>query len=891
MRVVLDMLQAAEAGGSGVLLVEGGPGTGKTRLLRESIDIAADRDFFVASGCADRPPDPVAVGARGRPVTAPSHKAVGKALVVLDDLHSAHPATLRRLWGLTRPLCTSSVVWVLARSTVGTGTGADRLFAHLARAGAVVLELRPLDDHDAAEMAADELGAQLEQELTDLATGANGNPLVIAELLAGLREERLIRIGSEAVSAVSPQLPERVRIVVRRWLRDLGPRVSRLLNVGAVLGRSFQVDTAASLLGEPPGAVLPELEAAVAAGILVADQNMVGFAQELVRRAIVADLPLAARQAVHRQAGEFLLQHGAPAAVAAKHMISGSGLTDPRALARLDQAARGILTTAPRTAAELAMSALTLTGPAHPGRVARMITAVEALIAAMRPAEAEYVARMALAGPVPARAAIRLRGLLASAMLYGGRASTAAAEASVVLAGNEVTGRARAEAEYVFMLGWWVSGEDRQQAQASAESSLVSGGRRREVAVTGALLVQAMTAWQEGRIRAALTVGREAVGRACADTCVARRAIARIVLAGMLISLGLLDQAREAGAGLPGEAMPGQFDGCGALSDILSGQLALAAGDSAGAAARTERGLLAAAERGCYLLSLVGMSVLATGALRAGDLRTATRHVNNCQALISTHGTGFGAVGCHLVSAQVAEAGLGPETAVPMVHALISRAAEDRGVLLADPAAAAWLVRFAQSQRDRERARLISAATCALALSEPGFAGVAAAAAHARGLLDGDAGALRLAAGQHAGLWARASAAEDLGVLLRGTDRFEAAQSLEEALAAYEKTGAVRDMRRVRRRLRGLGIRRRHFTYANRPRSGWASLTETERTVASLAAQGLTNQRIAVEMFLSAHTVAFHLRQIYRKLDIGSRVDLARILTERSRSADSPQAS
>jgi DNA-binding CsgD family transcriptional regulator len=98
----------------------------------------------------------------------------------------------------------------------------------------------------------------------------------------------------------------------------------------------------------------------------------------------------------------------------------------------------------------------------------------------------------------------------------------------------------------------------------------------------------------------------------------------------------------------------------------------------------------------------------------------------------------------------------------------------------------------------------------------------------------------------------------------------------------------LRDARRVRRRLRGLGIRRGHFTSANRPRSGWESLTDTERAVSALVAQGLTNQKIASELFLSPHTVAFHLRQVFRKLDIGSRVDLARQLTERSRAGVQP---
>jgi DNA-binding CsgD family transcriptional regulator len=59
--------------------------------------------------------------------------------------------------------------------------------------------------------------------------------------------------------------------------------------------------------------------------------------------------------------------------------------------------------------------------------------------------------------------------------------------------------------------------------------------------------------------------------------------------------------------------------------------------------------------------------------------------------------------------------------------------------------------------------------------------------------------------------------------------------------------------------------------------SGWDSLTETEHTVAGLVAEGLSNQRVANEMFISRHTVDFHLRHIFRKLGIDSRVVLTRI--------------
>jgi transcriptional regulator of acetoin/glycerol metabolism/DNA-binding CsgD family transcriptional regulator len=63
---------------------------------------------------------------------------------------------------------------------------------------------------------------------------------------------------------------------------------------------------------------------------------------------------------------------------------------------------------------------------------------------------------------------------------------------------------------------------------------------------------------------------------------------------------------------------------------------------------------------------------------------------------------------------------------------------------------------------------------------------------------------------------------------------------------------------------------------ANRPTLGLAGLTDTERAIADLVAQGLTNRQIAQRVFVSRHTVDFHLRSIFRKVDVTSRIDLAR---------------
>jgi transcriptional regulator of acetoin/glycerol metabolism len=62
----------------------------------------------------------------------------------------------------------------------------------------------------------------------------------------------------------------------------------------------------------------------------------------------------------------------------------------------------------------------------------------------------------------------------------------------------------------------------------------------------------------------------------------------------------------------------------------------------------------------------------------------------------------------------------------------------------------------------------------------------------------------------------------------------------------------------------------------SRPVLGLAGLTDTERAIAELVAQGLTNRQVAERVFVSRHTVDFHLRSIFRKVDVTSRIELTR---------------
>ena len=68
----------------------------------------------------------------------------------------------------------------------------------------------------------------------------------------------------------------------------------------------------------------------------------------------------------------------------------------------------------------------------------------------------------------------------------------------------------------------------------------------------------------------------------------------------------------------------------------------------------------------------------------------------------------------------------------------------------------------------------------------------------------------------------------------------------------------------------------------NRPRSGWDALTETERRVIELVAEGLTNPQIASRMFISAQTVKTHMKNVFRKLGVSTRSELAALSVRRT---------
>ena len=184
-------------------------------------------------------------------------------------------------------------------------------------------------------------------------------------------------------------------------------------------------------------------------------------------------------------------------------------------------------------------------------------------------------------------------------------------------------------------------------------------------------------------------------------------------------------------------------------------------------------------------------------------------------------------------------------------------AAEAHAAALGLPMATAWAQR--------------AAATVALHAGEPGTAAeralASAAAAEQAGAVI-EAALSRMLAGR-----ALAAAGE--------TDR--AAAEFERAAATFEACGALPHRDAAEQELRRLGrrVHRRTRPGADR-RRGLAALTERELQVAALVVDRKTNPEIAAELFLSLKTVETHLRNIFRKLGVSSRVELARAV-ERAR--------
>ncbi|MDT8913887.1 LuxR C-terminal-related transcriptional regulator [Amycolatopsis sp. PS_44_ISF1] len=860
---VLAGALAALAGGTGaVVLVEGEPGTGRSRLLGEAVAAAGPHGVVACSARADElsqwtPLAPLtdALGATQWALTRTddtpvrlSARLLGEIeerarrapqLIVLDDVQWADPVTLAAVHSFVTQLRDAPVTWLLARGDgtgpARTGSPAARLFDRLEEAGARRLRLAGFSGAAASDLAARILGGEPDEELTALLAEAGGNPALLVALAAGLDEENTVRISDGYAKLVADALPARLTDEVVSRLSGFSADTVGVLEVAAVLGRTFRAADVAELIGRTAADIARAVREVLGSGVLTSDRNgELSFRYGLFRRALVESIPWSVRSALHRQAGLLLLDRGAESREAAVgHLFAGALPGDSQAVSALTTAAARAMDTEPAAAASIAEKALTLISPGD--QVAELVATRAAAL--VRTARLDEAARLLAATPAHSSepdAAARLRTIAVSI-----RVRTGERQAATELAADDT-----AEARAV-----------RLAALAGTETGIALA--RETAAESGALgatarQVLADSAWSHGETEESLRLLRLAAHCPVADVAGIPLPLPALVLATRLAQLGESEQA---------EAV---------LADVAARvrQTGNTLFDAAVAATRAQLALWADRLEDAVAHAGTGApAVLCEAALRSGELVEAEKHLQGYRDRPDSDPATLLWLELQLAAARHEPAGaLSP----------LGGHRPDASLLL-HPAAAGWLVRTALAAGEVALAGSVAADAADLAARNPDCTPLAAAAAHAAGLLRGRAGKLREAAAAHGHGWARASAAEDLAELLarEGRPSAEVVRELDVALAAYQTARSRRDVARVRSRLRAAGVRRRHWTYDERPVSGWSSLTDTERTVAKLVAQGLTNRQAAARLYVSPHTVHAHLGRIFRKLGVTSRVELA----------------
>ncbi|GAA0373138.1 helix-turn-helix transcriptional regulator [Streptomyces blastmyceticus] len=301
-----DVLEHGRGGGRAVVVIEGQPGCGKTRLMRECMTLA-DRLGYVTAGSSrtGRPARPARAPHR---LQAPGHREVSaryrgpvRPILVLIDEFQGLTGWAERTAALRRGLHHDHVVWVAARRT-GMGPDPSCVLLSDPTSRCERISLGPLPPTAALELAADTLGAVPSPLVVRLVEQFDGHPRLIVELLTGMREEQSIRIDGDEATLVTPRLPDRLRARVGTTLAQYSRECRQLLCVAAVLGSEMEYEELATMLHSSPSALLPVVEEACATGVVRNDGTRTVFHNELLRQIIDDSVPDALKRALYREA-------------------------------------------------------------------------------------------------------------------------------------------------------------------------------------------------------------------------------------------------------------------------------------------------------------------------------------------------------------------------------------------------------------------------------------------------------------------------------------------------------------------------------------------------------------------------------------------------------------
>ena len=911
------LADAAEARGR-LVLIEGPPGIGKTRLVEAAraqaralgvTTLAAraselDRDFpfavvrqlfepLVAArpallrGAAARAAAilgeaPTGALPEGDPSWAHFHALYwlvanlaedeGAVALTIDDVHWADASSLRFLQFLAPRLAELGVLLVLAARPSEPGAH-QRLLDGLATDPlTTVLRPAPLSEPAIAAVIRCALGDAPEPPFSDACRQATGgNPFLLRELLRELAADGLAPTAERAglVRQLAP--PTVARAVLLRLAR-LGEDATALARAVAVLGDDTTLRRAATLAGlEAPRA--EAAASALAAAAILADARPLAFAHPVLRSAVYADIGPGERSRAHGGAAALLAGEGAAADAQAVHLLATEPAGDRAIAATLREAAAQALSRgAAATAVDCLRRALAEPPPsADRGTVLLELAAAEVSAGDGAGAAVHFDEAMRLTPDPRERARHTLQHAMALQMTGRHDEAFALRERRIEeVAPADPAAALQLEASLIATARLNLARLEWARERLERHRGRLTGG---SVPERRLLATQAhLDAYSRGRDDPAAAIA-DAAERALragtlADEAPGLEATPFFSGLELLLLADRLEPARVAVERLldrgrrVGSAANFAF-GWAFRALLLHRQGALA-----DAEADARRCAELALPQGWFVMGPMILGYVLDVLIERGEL-------DDADELLTRSGMAERPAGDDLTFHAVAHA-----------RARLRAAQGDLDAARADLAALAR-----RDARWNTHPSLVPGILIAPGLADDGFDAermlreartwgtprAIGIALHAAGLAAGDTELLAEAAGELERSPARvehARALTDLGAALRRANRRSAAREpLRRALDTAQACGAVLVAERALQELRAAGGRPRRARLV-----GLDALTASERRIAAMAADGLSNPELAQALYVTTKTVETHLSSAYRKLEIRSRAQLPRAL-------------
>jgi ATP/maltotriose-dependent transcriptional regulator MalT len=824
--------------------------------------------------------------------------ASGPLVLVLDDLHWADAGSVELIGALLRRPPAAAVLVALA---VRPRQAPERLVGTLERAHRAGTLLRvdvgALTRGEAREL----LGEAVDgATATALYEESGGNAFYLEQLARSLALEHTA--GVPELSSGDLDVPPAVTAALAEELAVLSDDARGVLEGAAVAGDPFEPELAAAAAAASEASVLEALDELLKLGLVRETEvpRRFRFRHPLIRRAVYQSTPGGWRLGAHERIAMTLTARGASAVERAHHVERSARRGDAAAVATLREAGHAVAQRAPASAATWFGRALRLLPDAAPAemRIELLLSRARALVATGEFADG-HAALLESITLVPADAlALRVRLTTACAGVEHLLGRHEQAHVRLATAMDSLRDPASREAA-ALMIELAMDGffrMDYEQMREWAERALGTArplGDRPLTAAAVALLAFAFAT--SGATPEAETCSSEAAALVADldDDELALRLDAAANLAGAEL---YLDRYEEAGAHAERAITVGRATGQSEFIPLpysILGQVKLLRGQLAEAAELLDNAVEGARLSGNVQALAGNLGNRSFAALAAGDVGIALATAQECveltrgldQSLVCTAGVALAAAlletgdSERAVDSLIASSGGDELPLIPGVWrtkflelltrcwlTLGRRSAAERATAAAQATAAALRLRMAASMADR------AAAAVELDAAQPDLAAKRALAA--------------AAAADEVGAPVEAALARTLAgrALAQAGQTERAVAELKHAASELGACGAFRYRSAAERELRGLGHRIHRRTRPGKiDGTGLEVLTERELQVARLVVDRRTNPQIAEALFLSPKTVETHMRNIFRKLDVSSRVDVARTVERADR--------